>query len=113
MIKIKRDSGYADVVRGYKVMLDGKAVARVYDGQTISVDVPPGKHQLYIKLDLWRSNILEFEAGSGEILFECGNHLRGWRVFLSLFYGAFCPRSYIWLRRSADIGSGPAIPAEK
>lgn len=112
MIKIKRDSGYADVVRGYKVMLDGKAVARVYDGQTVSVDVQPGKHQLYIKLDIWRSNAVEFEAGSGDIQFECGSPLRGWRIFLSLYYAVFRPRNYIWLRRAGDIGSGPAFPAK-
>lgn len=111
-IRIKRDSGYADVVRAYKIMLDGKAVSRVYDGRTVSVEVPPGKHQLYVKLDIWRSNVVDFEAGNSDMLFECGNHLRGWRVFLSLFYAAFCPRSYLWLRRSGDIGSGPAFPAK-
>lgn len=99
MIKIKRDSGYADLFRAYKVVLDGKAAAQIKNGQEIELEAPPGKHQLYLKLDWCRSNIVEFESGGGELKFECGSNLRDWKIFLAVVYAAIYPKEYMWLKR--------------
>ena len=51
MIRLKRDSGYADRMRAYKVILDGKEVTKIRNGQQIELDVAPGNHEVYLKID--------------------------------------------------------------
>jgi hypothetical protein len=62
MIRIKRDSGYADRLRAYKVVLDGDVIAEIRNGQQLDLDVPPGRHRLQLKIDWCRSNCVDFEA---------------------------------------------------
>ncbi|OGS59159.1 MAG: hypothetical protein A3J79_04370 [Elusimicrobia bacterium RIFOXYB2_FULL_62_6] len=111
MIKIKRDSGYADLFRGYKVIIDGKVAARIQNGQTISLEAPKGKHMLYLKLDWCRSNVLEFEVGERDVFFECGSPLRGWNFLLSALYSTIYYRKYIWLKQVMSVGPAPAPSA--
>jgi hypothetical protein len=108
MVTIKRDSGYADLFRAYRIILDGKSVARIQNGQELKLQVPPGKHQIYLKLDWCRSNVLEFELGERDITFDCGSSLRDWRILLSLLYAAIFYREYMWIRQRMSIGAGPA-----
>jgi hypothetical protein len=100
MIKIKRDSGYVDRLRAYKVVLDGNVVGEVKNGQQIEVDAPQGKHELVLKIDWCRSNSVEFESdGSSDVEFECGSNLRGLKIFLSIVYATFLRSKYIWLTK--------------
>lgn len=108
MITIKRDSGYADLFRAYKIILDGKAVAKIQNGQQLKLEAPRGKHQIYLKLDWCRSNVLEFELGEREMTFDCGSSLREWRLLLSWLYAAVFYREYMWIRQRLSIGAGPA-----
>ena len=100
MIKIKRDSGYVDRLRAYKVVVDGNVVGEIKNGQQIELDVSQGKHELFLKIDWCRSNVVEFESdGSSDIEFECGSNLRGLKILLSIVYVTFLRSKYIWLKK--------------
>jgi hypothetical protein len=101
IIRIKRDSGYVDKTRVYKIVLDGDVVDKIKDGQQIQLDITPGNHQLYLKIDWCRSNIVEFKMNEEIIEFECGSNLRDlkfWIPFIELIYIIFKRNQYIWLR---------------
>lgn len=102
MLKIKRAANFWDRLRSYKVVLDGKVVGEIRHDQELQLDAPPGKHQLYMKIDWCRSNIVEFES-SGELdEFECGNSMEGLRVWLTMVYVTALRNSYLWLSRAAS-----------
>jgi hypothetical protein len=87
-ISVSRDSGYADRLRDYRVLLDGPEIGRIGDAGERSFEVAAGRHQLMMKVDWGRSNILSFEIGPDQSMkFHCGSSLRGWRLTLTLYYG--------------------------
>jgi hypothetical protein len=97
MIRIKRDSGYTDSARAYKVVRDGNVVGKINDDQWLELEVAPGKHQLQMKIDWCYSNMVDFEMGESDIEFQCGSNLRGFKILLALYYLIFSDQ-YIWLR---------------
>ena len=102
-LRLNRDSGYADRIRDYHVVLDGKKVARIGNGESIEIPVEPGKHELYMKIDWCRSNKIEFEAQDGqENEFYCGSSLRGFKLIFSIVYATFLKNSYLWLKESSN-----------
>ncbi|MTI96927.1 MAG: hypothetical protein FH749_15905 [Firmicutes bacterium] len=101
MIRIKRDSGFVDRVRAYKVVLNDEVVGTISNGQQIELNVPPGRHRLNLKIDWCRSNIVEFEMSEHPINFECGSNLRGAKFllpFIEIYYITFGRNKYLWLR---------------
>jgi len=100
MIIIKRDSGYADRLRAYEVVLDGNVVGKVRNGQQVEINVSQGKHVLFLKIDWCQSNAVEFESnGSSNVEFDCGSNLRGLKIFLSIVYATILRSKYIWLKK--------------
>jgi hypothetical protein len=99
MLRLMRDSGLADRFRAYKVILDGNAIGEIKDGEKREFDVPSGRHQLYLKLDWCRSNIVVFETHENTVEFECGSNLRGIKFFLGIVYATFLYNRYIWLKQ--------------
>ena len=99
MIRIKRDSGWADRARAYKIVIDDKVVGTIRNGQQVELEVTPGRHRLHLKIDWCRSNFVDFEAAGGTVEFECGSSLRGLKIFLSILYVTFLHSQYLWLRK--------------
>jgi hypothetical protein len=98
-ISVSRDSGYADRLRDYRVLLDGAEIGRLGNGAAKNFEIPSGQHQLMIKVDWARSNIVVLDFGDGESArFLCGSNLRGWRLALAIYYMSFGFRNYLWLR---------------
>jgi hypothetical protein len=98
-IWVSRDSGYADRLRDYRVLLDGAEIGRIGNGGERSFEVAAGRHQLMMKVDWGRSNILSLEVGPDQSMkFRCGSSLRGWRIILTFYYASFGFRNYLWLR---------------
>ena len=98
-ISVSRDSGYADRLRDYRFLLDGVEIGRVGNGGDRSFEVAAGRHQLMMKVDWGRSNIVSFEVGLDQTMkFRCGSSLRGWRLTLTFYYATFGFRNYLWLR---------------
>ncbi|WP_440895491.1 hypothetical protein ACS127_13140 [Amphibacillus sp. Q70] len=104
MIRIRRTNSY-DMVRAYKIILDGKKVGQIKNDQQIELEVLPGEHQLYLKIDWCRSNIIEFKQDDRMIEFECGNSVEAknfWLPFIEIFYIIFKRKEYLWLKKVID-----------
>lgn len=99
MIKIKRDSGYADRLRAYKIILDEKVIGEIKNDQEIELEIPNGSHNLYLKIDWCFSNKIDFELTNETVEFACGSNLRGIKLFLGIFYVIFFRDQYIWLKK--------------
>jgi hypothetical protein len=101
-LKIVRDSGYADLVRFYEIILDGKRVGKIWPGDTTELSVSPGQHSLLLRIDWCGSEIIPFTVEEGSsILFEVKNNFRGIRFLLGFWYMTFARNSYLRLTRVA------------
>ena len=98
MISITRDSGFADMFRNYQVVIDGIVAGEIGNGKRLVLKVPPGKHQMQIKIDWCTSNTVAFEADEKTREFQCGSNLRGIKLLLSLLFITLFREQYIWLR---------------
>ena len=97
-LTVVRDSGYADRMRAYKVILDGVIIGEIRNGQTKEFLVAPGDHQLSLKIDWCGSKAVAFTAAEGETpLFYAKSNLRGIRVMAALWFVLFDRMSYLLL----------------
>jgi hypothetical protein len=99
MLTITRMSAYPDKFRAYKIILDNNVVGEIRDGQSYSLEVPPGQHNLYLKIDWCTSNSIAFESDGTPVEFECGNDLRGLKLLVAILYVTVFANQYIWLRK--------------
>lgn len=92
---------WQDRGRSYRVLVDGKVVAQVANGEEVPVPVVSGKHIVQLKIDWCQSEPLEVnvEAGETQVL-ACGPNST---PLLALLYITFFRRRYIWLRRIKPI----------
>lgn len=100
VITISRDEGYADSLRAYDIVLDGRVAGHIWQGQTVELDISPGNHTLFLKIDWGRSNIVRFDMDGRRIDFKCSSSLRGMRVYLAIFYITLFRNSYLRLRQT-------------
>lgn len=85
-----------DRTRNYKVMVDGIPAARVANGETVAIEVRPGKHAVRISIDWCRSRPLEVVVGGDDAIhLACGSNVKPGLVLL---YITFLRSSYVWLR---------------
>ena len=99
-VRVSRDSGYADCLRTYAVILDGKRIDCLRAGSTKQFPVPPGEHKLRVRIDWCESNTVRFTVAEDETaVFRIKSNLRGWRVLLAPWYAIFAWNSYLHLVR--------------
>ena len=100
-IKINRDSGYVDRIRAYHVVLDGEKITKISNGGSVELDVEPGEHELYLKIDWCRSNKINFSISEGQTkTYNGGSSLRGFMMLLAIIYVTVQKNSYLWLEES-------------
>ncbi len=98
ILRVSRDSGYADYVRSYSIVLDGKAIGQLKNGETRDFQIPSGNHDIRVKIDWAGSKTLKFVADdAGTTAFRVSSNLRGWRLLLALWYALFDTSSYLQL----------------
>jgi hypothetical protein len=98
-IAISRDSGWGDRLREYRILVDGVEMARVGNGETMSLAISAGKHELSLKISWCGSNTVRFEIFEDQSLrFSCGSSLRGTRLLLAYYYVLFAPHEYLWFK---------------
>jgi len=103
-IRIHRSREYFAKLRGYRVRIDGEDVANVRDGQTLTLDVAPGPHELELRVDWCRSNTIEFYASEGALDFECLSAMKQFpKIFLSILYCSIWYDRCLVLRPSAVV----------
>lgn len=65
-ITVNRSHEYLNTVRDFKVLVDGKKVGWISDGQTKTFNVPAGQHELKFELDWTSSGVETFNLDEGE-----------------------------------------------
>jgi hypothetical protein len=98
---VKRDSGYADSIRSYKVFLDGALLGKVAPGQSQSFNVSSGDHVIQAKIDWASTPPVPFRLEEKPVTFECYSKLRGPRLMAACF-AMFNPRGWIGIKRLED-----------
>jgi hypothetical protein len=97
-ITISRDSGYADRIRSYRVVVDDLEIGKINNGESKTFSIEPGAHHLVLKIDWCSSNTVLFDLPpDGTMHFECGSNLRGVNLFLGIYYAFFARDQYLWL----------------
>jgi hypothetical protein len=85
---------WVDRSRAYKVLIDGEMVGEVRHGESRDFQVPPGRHQLRLKIDWTSSKTIDCELGAGdEAKFRCGPS----RPFLGQLLGILRITPYVEL----------------
>jgi hypothetical protein len=98
LLKIVRDSGYADRLRAYTVVLDGQEAGKVGNGETVELPISAGQHSLSLKIDWCGSNTIAFTALEDDVItFDARSNLRGPRIFAALWFALAARDSYIVL----------------
>ena len=99
-VTIRRVRQIPDNARVYRLRIDGDSACTVRSGQKATVKVPPGRHEVWLSVDWFRSPKLALDLAPGdEVVLEGGNHVRGWRAPFALLSMVVAPSRYLWLRR--------------
>lgn len=96
-IKIFREKVYADSLREYIIMIDGKESGWIEKGQTKTLEITPGRHEIYLKIDFCRSKKINFNITEGnEAAFWCQGP-SGLALLFIFFYALIFFSRYIKL----------------
>lgn len=68
MIKLNRINAIVDHDIPYKVYIDTIAVTEIYNGELKDIHLKPGKHEIELKSNQFKSNKISFDLSDGEIL---------------------------------------------
>lgn len=98
-IIVRRDSGWCDSLRDYRILLDGVTAAKISDGQTIELDASPGLHTLQARIDWQRTDLIEFTLGERPATFDVFSKVRGPKLWLSIVF-ALIPGMWIGIKRA-------------
>ena len=108
VITIVRASGALDILRAYRIILDGQNIGHIKDGETKEFTVSEGRHQLALKIDWCGSRTIQFTATARDKLeFHAKSNLTGknW-LYRGWWYMLFDRHSYLLIEQ--DSGSAQA-----
>lgn len=101
-IILKRDSGWADGVRKYKILLDGNVLCKIADGETLTLPIEAGQHTIKVKIDWCGSKVINFTVQEKNVVFDIASNLRGAKVFMAILYG-FMPSKWVNLTLNSSL----------
>jgi hypothetical protein len=94
-IRFVRSSTYADSIRSYKILLNGKVAGSIGNGGVLEIAAPAGAITIEAKIDWARSRPLTINAAPHQTIeIEVSNH---WGALLSLWAITFGKNSYLLL----------------
>ncbi len=64
----RKRGGWRDKARSYVVMVDGNPISKIKHGQRVELPVPPGRHELLLKIAWCSSQSLTFDAQPGTVI---------------------------------------------
>ena len=72
-IHVERESrAWMDRARAYKILVDGQEAGRVRNGQSVTIEVAPGAHQVQAAVDWARSPAVPVQLADGqEVRLRC------------------------------------------
>lgn len=96
-IQLKRGKAWQDMLREYRVLVDGKHVASIGEKSEVTVPITPGKHVVQLSVDWCTSPKVEVTVEQGQTLpMGCGPNSN---ALLALLYITLWRKKYIWLRQ--------------
>lgn len=96
-ITIVRTSQYVNGMREYGIYLDGQKVNVISDGETKAIEVSDGSHEIYLKIDWYKSQKLNINLSEGqELKLKCGSKITGMKQMFVLFY-IFSSGNWVYL----------------
>ena len=96
---ISRARDHADMLRRYRIVLNGREVGTIKRGGELRVTVPAGDHEVVARIDWAGSNALTVGVRAGEITeLEVGSSIEGWRFLAVLYLITFGRNHYPYLR---------------
>lgn len=101
-LTLSRESAFTDRLRAYAVMLDGKKIGDLRNGETKSFVIEPGPHTLELKIDWCGSPTLAFTASDNTVAsFRASTNLQGIKIFFAIWYVLFERNAYLQLQPSS------------
>lgn len=106
MLKLVREDKFRDRLRSYKIILDDTYCDDINTGEVRNLELTPGKHTIYLKIDWCRSNKIDFYVSDNELIeFECGNSMKSWRILFAFIYITFLKNKYLWIKIKKEVNS--------
>lgn len=106
---VARPRQYVDMLRRYKILVDGERAATIRRGETVELELPPGRHEITARIDWGRSNPVAIQAGEGEShCLEVGSNANG-RLLLAILYVTIWRDQYLYLKAVPTSGATPVL----
>jgi hypothetical protein len=81
---------WRDLLRSYRLYLDGQVCGKIRRGREVPVVVSPGYHVAQVRIDWTGSPEVAFEIDAGQTVWlrvdPAGNALQGWQMFGATTY---------------------------
>ena len=101
-IIISRTSQRVNSLRYYDIYVDEQKFNIISDGEKKALDIPPGNHQIYLKIDWCKSKKLNVTLTEGqELNLKCGSEIIGIKLLFVFFY-LFIPNKWVYLDYLSD-----------
>jgi hypothetical protein len=72
-VKVVRGKHYVCYFRKYKIFINDQEEGKIAREQEVVIQISPGTHTIYTKVDWVKSNAFEFDINAGQtIVFRCG-----------------------------------------
>ena len=99
-LHLKRDDGLVDLIRRYRIEVDGNIVGNIGRDENQAVSVATGSHRLRLRIDWCSSNTLDVKVSDGDTRWlNCGNNAG---LFLAPVFAIFFRSRYLWLAEKHD-----------
>lgn len=108
-----RDSGWADRLRKYRVLVDGTEVGRLADGESLQHELQTGRHTVQAKIDWCGSRVLGIDVGDSGCKVHLRSALRGWRKYAAVFYFVFNWNGWVVAERAAAADEWRVRPLQR
>lgn len=96
---LARHADQTNILRRYKVLVDGELVGMIRAGEIMSFPVNPGEHNVVVKVDWCASRPLSItKAPRANLSLWCGATYNDSRC---MFMGYLKPREYVYVRTDA------------
>lgn len=70
-ITVRRGDNWQDMMRKFKVLIDGEVVGKIGRKKSIDTEVSTGPHEVTLKLDWVESQPLTVDTSSGDVSVFC------------------------------------------
>ncbi len=71
---------WKDRIRAYKIVVDGDEVAEIRNGESVSLELSPGQHEIHAKIDWTKSNPVVVALSAGHsVHLGVANNVNMWK----------------------------------